>query len=435
MFMMLAPVAALLCSVALLLMGNGLQTTLLPVRAQIEAFSTIDIGVLGAAYYLGFAAGCWLGPFLVRRVGHIRSFAAMVSLASTVALAHVLVVDPFFWWPFRASTGFCFAVLFMVIESWLNEKSTNENRGFVFSVYIMVNLSVVTLGQLLLTLGSPSEFLLFAIASILVSLAALPIALTTASAPAPIASVKIRIGKLYRASPVGVVAVFMVGLSNGAFWALAPLYAQATSSLEGMQGVAFFMSIAVISGAVGQWPLGRISDRMDRRRVILAACVGGLVGGLGMALGADRIPNGHFVFAAAFGLFAFPLYAIAAAHMNDSVAPGGFVEASGGLLLLFAAGAVVGPVVASVAMRVIGPNGLFIHTAIIHVLLAMFTVYRMRQTDARPEDERAPFADSARLAQTVASIEAFTEDALQPGDHDPASQAPAKPLGKTDADS
>ena len=406
----LTPVAALLLSVALLLMGNGLQTTLLPVRAQLETFSTFDIGVLGASYYLGFAAGCLFGPFLVRRAGHIRTFAAMVSLASTVALLHALILDAYVWWPCRATTGLCLAVLFMIIESWLNEMASNENRGFIFSIYVIINLSVVTLGQMMLTLGQPSEFLLFAIASILVSLAALPVAFTSAQPPAPVASVAVRIGKLFEASPVGVVAVFMVGLSNGAFWSLAPLFAQRTPGLSSTEGVAFFMSIAVIAGAIGQWPLGRLSDRMDRRRVILAACIGGLVGGLAMAFVGAQIDGGYFIFAAAFGFFAFPLYALGAAHMNDSVEPGGFVEASSGLLLLFAGGAVIGPIIASFAMAEIGPTGLFLFTAVIHVSLASFTLVRMRMRSARPEEDREAFLDSAQMSQTVGAFDPTGDD-------------------------
>jgi len=199
----LAPVSALLLSVVFLLMGNGLQGTLLPVRAQLELFSTTDIGILGSFYFLGFAASCYFGPLVVRRAGHIRTFAAMVSLASTATLVHVLVLEPVFWWPVRAITGFCFAVLYMVIESWLNEKSTNETRGTVFSIYTVINLFVLTVGQMMLTLADPKAFPLFAVASILVSIAALPVALTKSPAPAPIASVQIRIRYLFKSLPVG----------------------------------------------------------------------------------------------------------------------------------------------------------------------------------------------------------------------------------------
>ncbi len=408
----IAPLAALLLSVAILLMGNGLQGTLLPVRAQLEFYSALDIGVLGSSYFLGFAAGCYFGPYVVRRVGHIRTFTAMVSLASTVALAHALVLSPYVWWPLRALTGFCFAVLYMVIESWLNEKSTNENRGLVFSIYTIINLTVVTIGQMMLTLGSPTAFPLFAIASILVSLAAVPVALTTAPPPGPIATVNMRIGHLYRISPVGFAGALAVGLANGSFWSLAPVFAQSKLIAVGTSGIALFMSIAVIAGAAGQWPLGRISDRMDRRKVIVAACTGAALAGASMAFFGDNRDIAVFGFSFLFGVFAFPLYSLCAAHMNDSVESGGFVEASSGLLLLYGAGAIVGPLLASTAIRFVGPEGLFIHTAVVHVLMAVFAVYRMRQHRRPPEEDREPFVDSIRLAQTVATIDplARTED-------------------------
>ncbi|HKK51111.1 MAG TPA: MFS transporter, partial [Myxococcota bacterium] len=165
----LAPIFALLLSAALLLMGNGLQGTLLPVRAALEGYSAVEIGVLGSAYFLGFALGCLYGPRMIRRAGHVRAFAAMVAIASTVVLAHAILLSPWAWWGLRILTGGCFATLFMIIESWLNEKSTNENRGFVFSVYTIINLTVITIGQLMLLMDEPTDFPLFSVSSILVS--------------------------------------------------------------------------------------------------------------------------------------------------------------------------------------------------------------------------------------------------------------------------
>ena len=276
-----APITALLISVAMLLMGNGLQGTLLPVRANLEAFSATDIGVLGSSYFLGFAAGCLYGPRLIRRAGHIRAFTALVALASCVVLVHSLFLTPVLWWGLRAMTGFCFAVLYMIIESWLNEKSTNETRGFVFSLYTIINLTVITIGQLMLGLDRPEDFQLFILASILVSLAAVPIALTRAEAPMAPRSVKIRVWHLYKLSPVGVVGCLAVGLANGSFWALAPVFAQNKGA--DTWGVAVFMSVAVIAGALGQWPLGRLSDKTDRRKVIIGAACGSATAGRSMA--------------------------------------------------------------------------------------------------------------------------------------------------------
>ena len=415
----IAPVSALLLSVAILLMGNGLQGTLLPVRAQIESFSAYDIGILGSAYFLGFAAGCLLGPFMVRRVGHIRAFTAMVSIASTTALAHAVLIDPYAWWPLRAVTGFCFAVLYMIIESWLNERATNENRGFVFSVYTIINLTVLTIGQMMMVLGKPTDFLLFALSSILVSLAAVPVALTKAQAPAPLITVRVRIKYLYRISPVGAAGSFVVGLTNGSFWSLGPFYAQLSGTTT--TGIALFMSTAVIAGAAGQWPLGHLSDKWDRRKVIVITSIGAAAAGLGLGLVVSGWSLETLALSMLFGAFALPLYALCAAHMNDFVEPGGFVEASSGLLLLYAGGAVVGPIIASATMRGMGPGGLFVFTAVAHAAMAMFTVYRMTYGRRAPESTRGKFADALRMVSAVSVVDTM---AGTPGHEHPAGSSP-----------
>ena len=420
----IAPVSALLLSVAILLMGNGLQGTLLPVRAQIEAFSAYQIGILGSAYFLGFAAGCLLGPFLVRRVGHIRAFTAMVSIASTTVLAHSVFLEPFVWWPLRAVTGFCFAVLYMIIESWLNERATNENRGLVFSVYTIINLTVLTIGQMMMVLGKPSEFLLFAVSSILVSLAAVPVALTKSQAPAPLVKVRVRIKYLYGISPVGAAGSFVVGLTNGSFWSLAPFYAQ----LHGANttGIAMFMSTAVIAGAAGQWPLGHLSDKWGRRKIIVITSVGAAAAALGLGLLVHGWGLETFVLSMIFGAFALPLYALCAAHMNDFVEPGGFVEASSGLLLLYAGGAVAGPIIASAAMRGMGPGGLFVFTAAVHAAMAGFAIYRMTSRAAPPESARGKFVDALRMASAVSVVDPL---AGTPGHEQPAGPSTPAPPG------
>ncbi|WP_425407476.1 MFS transporter [Hwanghaeella sp.] len=398
-----APIAALLLSVALLLMGNGLQGTLLPVRANIEAFTQIDIGVMGSIYFFGFAIGCYFGPHLVRRVGHIRTFTAMVAIASSVVLGHSMIIESVSWWVMRGMTGFCFAVLYLVIESWLNAKSTNENRGFVFSIYTIINLTVITVGQMLLIADSPRAFTLFALASVLVSLAAVPVALTTAPAPPPVATVKIRLLRLYKLSPVGVMGCLAVGLANGAFWSLAPVFAQ--ELLGGVENIAIFMSVVVIAGAVGQWPLGWLSDKIDRRKVIMTGAAGAALAGAALTILGPASPGFIKPLAFAFGFFALPIYALSVAHMNDFVDVDDYVEAAGGLLLVFAAGAVLGPIFASVVIEQTGIMYLFLYTAVIHVLIGGFALYRMFKRHPAPDEEHVAFADSLRVAQTVANIE------------------------------
>lgn len=410
----LAPVSALLLSVAFLLMGNGLQSTLLPLRADVEVFTKFEIGVLGSAYYLGFAAGCLYGAYVIRRVGHIRTFTAVVAVASAVALAHALVLNPYAWWLLRAMTGFCVAVLFMVIESWLNERATNENRGVVFSVYAMINLTVISLGQLMLTLDDPGDFPLFSIASILVSLAAVPVAMTKAQAPAPVATVRIRFRYLYGLSPVGFIGCLSVGMANGALWGLGPVFARSIGDSTTL--VALFMSVVVISGALGQWPLGRLSDRLDRRRVIALGCACAALAGLGLLLLPRLWDWSLLPLAAAYGFFALPVYSLSVANMNDFVAPDGFVEASSGLLLVFATGAATGPVLASLIIWLSDEASLFGFTACVHLAMAAFALYRRRRRERAPEAERAVFAEAQVAAQTLSPIDL---QPVEPGQEEP----------------
>jgi MFS family permease len=291
----------------------------------------------------------------------------------------------------------------MIIESWLNEKSSNENRGFVFSLYTIINLTVVTIGQLMLGLDRPESFPLFLLASILVSLAAVPIALTRAEAPAPVRSVKIRLRHLYRLSPVGVIGCLAVGLANGSFWALAPVFAQDKGA--DTWGVAIFMSVAVIAGALGQWPLGQLSDKMDRRRVIIGSACGSAIAGVLFVLWAPPWGPGLLALVFLFGLFAFPIYGIAVAHMNDYVESDGYVEAASGLLLVFALGAVVGPVAASTLIRIFGPDALFGMTAAVQLCLAGFALYRMQMRAPAPVEEHVAFTESLNFAQTVSTVD------------------------------
>jgi len=396
------PIAALLFSAAILLMGNGLQSTLLPLRAELEAFSTFNIGVLGSTYYIGFAAGCIWAPHLIRRVGHIRVFTAMVAIASVAPLVHNIWPAAVLWWLVRAATGFCLAALFMIIESWLNEKATNENRGVIFSTYTIISLTVVTLGQLMINLSEPGSFILFSLAAILVSLAAVPIALTRASAPAPVQTVQIRIRHLYRLSPVGLIGALLVGAQQGAFWSLGPIFA-GRIGLDTFE-ITLFMSAAVIGGALGQWPLGKLSDRLDRRKVLLGACFAAAVIGLAIRLLYPTLGSGILILTLLWGMSAFPLYSICAAHMNDHVEEGGFVEASSGILLAFAAGAIAGPIIVSPFMTLISPYALFGWTAIFQIALVVFVVYRMRIREEVSEAQRSSFVDALNNIQTVLPI-------------------------------
>lgn len=415
----IAPILALLASTALLLMGNGLQGTLLPVRGAIEGFSPMSLGVLGSAYFVGFATGCFAGPPIVERAGHIRAFAAVVAIASTTILAHAIVTLPLVWWGLRAITGLCFATLFMIIESWLNEKSSNEDRGLVFSIYTIIQLSVITIGQLMLVLAEPSRFPLFAVASILISLSVVPLALTRADAPGAIETARIDFARLYRTSPVGVAGCLVVGLTNGSFWSLGPLFVQSGGGDETQ--VALFMSAAVLGGALGQWPLGTLSDRVDRRRVIQAAGMGAGTAGLAVTLFAPGATTGLLVVAMSYGVFAFPLYAIAVAHTNDFVEPARYVEAASGLLLVYATGAVAGPLIASTLMDGWGPASLFGFTAAIHVSLVAYVAARMPLRKRPAEADRIAFSEALLVSTTTSSVDPIAPE--RRGDEAPPSAA------------
>lgn len=399
----IAPVAALLFGVSILLTGQGLQGTLLPVRATLEAFSTLSIGGFGAAYFLGFTLGCLRGGELVGRVGHVRVFLAMTALGSSAPLIHGLVLDPIVWGVLRMLTGFCFAVLYVVIESWLNEQSTNENRGIVFSTYAMISLSVLAAGQMMTLLYDPSGLELFAIASVLVSLAAIPVALSTAPTPEQPERVKLDLPRLYRISPAAAAGCLVTGLANGSFWSLGPVF---TTKLSGDASLAaWFMTATVLGGAIAQWPLGFASDRIGRRKVMLASTT------VAIAISAFTfytIENPGFlavtVVGFCWGATALPLYAIAVAHANDNAETTDYVMVSSGLLLLYGVGAIIGPFAASAMMTLTSAAGLYAFTGLAHLALAIFLLARMLRRESKPEEHHIAFADALATAHTASQV-------------------------------
>ncbi|KQW21964.1 hypothetical protein ASC80_00705 [Afipia sp. Root123D2] len=247
----LRPIASLLLAAALLLAGNGAQFTLLPLRGQAEGFSTFSLAVMGSAYYVGFVAGCLLGPYIILRAGHIRAFAALVAVAAATTLAYALWPTPLAWSALRLVTGFALAGFFLVLESWLNDGATNDTRGLVMSAYVTINYIAVVAGQLLITRYPVEQDGAFMVAAMLAALAIVPVALTRSAQPAPITLFSFQPRALYDAAPVALIASFAIGLANGAFWALGPISA-AGSGLDNNQ-VAVFMSVAVFAGALVQW--------------------------------------------------------------------------------------------------------------------------------------------------------------------------------------
>jgi MFS family permease len=404
MIRILSSVAPLLLGVAILLTGQGLQGTLLPVRANLEGFSTLAIGLMGGAYFFGFTLGCLRGSTLLRRVGHIRVFAAMTAAASAVPLLHGLWVETWLWWVLRFVTGYCFAVLYVVIESWLNELATNETRGMVFSAYTLITLTVLAVGQQMLLLYDPQQMALFAIASAMVSLAAIPVVLSVAPTPRQAEErVRLDVRRLFRISPAGALGCLASGLANGPFWALAPVFVAGYSSNVSL--VAWFMTSAVLGGALGQWPLGFWSDRVDRRWVIAFAALMGLLVGLATWLFSTHMSPGLLMaLGAAWGAVAFPLYAVSVAHSNDHARPGEYVMISSGLLLMYGIGAIAGPFMASLAMSWMGSGGLFLYTAVVHILLLGYVAFRFVKREPVQEEEHRKFVDALAGTQTASHV-------------------------------
>jgi len=399
----ISSVAALLFGAAILLTGQGLQGTLIPVRATLENFSTISIGLIGATYFLGFTYGCWKGAVLIRGVGHVRVFTAMTAIASATPLFHGLWVDPWVWGLLRFVSGFCFAILYLVIESWLNERSTNENRASVFSAYVLINMTVLGVGQQMLLFYDPLDLNLFALASVFVSLAAVPVALSKSENPKPIEDAKLDFRYLYQCSTVGMLGSLVCGLANGSFWALAPVFVVTYSGNISL--TANFMTAVVFGGAVGQWPLGWLSDRTDRRNVLGGISFVGVIIGAVMWLMAPELSGyGLITLAALWGAVAFPIYSISVAHANDRADPGKFVMVSAGLLLMYGLGAIIGPFVASAMMTFGTPGFLFLFTGVVHLLLAIYVLTRKLLRVQPGEADQKPFSEALASTQTMSQI-------------------------------
>lgn len=365
----------LLFGVLLVMSGNGLQGTLLGIRASIESFPTELTGIVMSGYYTGFLAGSILTPRFVGRVGHIRVFAALAALGATAVLLYPIFVDVAAWTAFRLLTGFAYSGIYVVTESWLNDRAENEQRGQILAVYMVTQFVGLTTGQLLVNLDDPASFELFSLGAALLAFALVPVVLSRAPAPRFDQPVHLGIIALYRISPLGTLGLTGVGLTNSAFWGMGAVYAKA-SGLS-VADVSLFMSVAIVAAAVCTWPLGRISDRFDRRTVIIIVALGaGLAAVSAMALaGGERVPFLAAIFA--YGGLALSLYSLCVAHANDRLQPEQMVAASSGLMLCYGVGAILGPISVGALMGRLGPDGFFIYLALVHALVGALAIYRM----------------------------------------------------------
>lgn len=389
---MLAVVAAtwaLLLGMAFIMTGNGLLVSLLGVRATAEHFPTAVTGVVQTCYYVGFLVGSLLAPKAVQRVGHIRVFAALAALVAAASLVHALFVDAVVWGGMRMVAGFAYAGLYVVAESWLNDRSSNETRGQLLSIYMVIQFGGLMLGQLLLNIADPIGFELFSLVAILLTLAIPTMLLSANRAPSFEAPAQMGLVRLFRISPLGVLGCFGVGIAHSAFFGMGAVYGR-DSGLSLFE-VSVFMAIAILGGVAAQWPVGRLSDRMDRRIVI----VGATFVAAGATLIAALLPAGAPVMVLAlaclFGAASLPLYSLVIAHTNDLLKPQEMVAASSSLILVFGIGAVAGPALAGAVMSAIGTAGFFWYLAAAQAAIGLVALYRMARRAAPRIEDREPF--------------------------------------------
>jgi len=384
-FSTLAAVFSLLLSFGLLLLANGLFSTLLGVRTQVEGFSTDLVGFIVAAYFFGLLCGGVFAGRIVARVGHIRSFAAFASLMSISALLHPMWISVGGWMALRMLSGFCMAGLIMVTESWLNTRASNHNRGQVLSFYMITNYFAAGCGQFLLSIGDPSQFQLFSLASVIFSLALIPVLLTRAKAPVMPTATRMPLISLYRLAPLGVIGVFCAGLINASVHGLGPVFAINIGLSEASLSV--FMATIIMSGLLLQWPMGRLSDRIGRGPLLIVIPLVVSLAAFGMTQVSDfRL---MLLNVGVFGAFLFTIYSLSAATANDLAGSEHRVQVAGGLLITYGAGASIGPIIAGQFMGFLGAQGLFAYFALISLLLALFATFKRRRGGS--PDKRKPF--------------------------------------------
>jgi MFS family permease len=391
---------ALFLGIALIMLGNGLQGSLLGIRGAQEGFSTGVIGLVMSGYFAGFLLGSFATPRMVTSVGHIRVFAALASMASTAVLLHVVFVDPWAWTLMRVVTGFCYAGLYVVAESWLNDRATNQTRGQLLSFYMIILLGSMGGGQLLLNLSDPRGFQLFILSSILISLALVPILLHASPAPAFETRSSVGLLQLYRLSPLGVVASFGTGLAHAALFGMAAVYAEKIGL--SVTSISLFVGMIFLGGIIFQWPLGRLSDRFDRRQVLTVVTLLAALTGVFAALWGTASPLTLFLTMIFFGGMCMPQYSLCIAHTNDHLTPDQMVAAAGTLYVYVGVGASLGPLSVATLMEAVGAEGYWIFLAGVEAAIGLFALYRMTRRQAVPLDEQGLLVPIASTATSVA---------------------------------
>ena len=367
---------ALLLGMLFLQLGNGLQGTLLGVRGELEGFSTFEMSVVMSAYFLGFLGASKLVPDLIRRVGHVRVFAALASFISAILILYPLLVNPWVWTGGRVIIGFCFCGVYIAAESWLNNAATNENRGQLLSSYMVVQMAGIVAAQLLLLTGDPSGFELFVLISVLVSISFAPILLSITPTPAFETTKPMSIKELFSTSPLGCVGMFFLGGIFSAQFGMAPVFG--TSADLSLLQISIFVAAFYIGAMVFQFPVGWLSDRMDRRILIVVTSAIGFIAAVIAIFGENifiiLLGSAFFI-----GGMSNPLYSLLIAYTNDFLEPDDMASASGGLLFLNGLGAISGPLFTGYLMTEIGPIGFFVILAALLGALTVYGFYRMTQ--------------------------------------------------------
>lgn len=394
------PLVSLMSGVALLLIGNGLLGTLLAVKGNQEGFSDAFLGLLGSGYFAGYLIGSFLAPPLIQRVGHIRAFAFFAAGLAGIALVHGLVVSPMMWVVLRVLAGASIVALYTLIESWLNDQTPQALRARIFAVYMTVHQLSLALAQQILRFDSDNTVALFMVSALCVSLAVMPVSATRLTQPIAHRISSFSLLRILRETPAAGAGALLSGMAIGAFWSMAPVYALRAGYGEGW--VALFMSAGILGGALLQWPLGALSDRIDRR---LALAIAALLAALSaLPLLADGMGEAVAIVAIAlFGGFAFAIYPMVVAHLVDHLAAEEIVAGSSAILLLYGVGAAIGPLVVGLSMAWVGPSALALHFAATHAMLALVAWIAMRH---KPGDvaEQAHFVSMVRTSAAVLEI-------------------------------
>ncbi|ETX29091.1 MFS transporter [Roseivivax isoporae] len=390
---------ALFLGMMLLMLGNGLQSSLLGVRGSAAGFSALQMSLVMAAYFVGFMIASQVAPGMIRRVGHVRVFAALGSFISAVLILYPTIETPWAWIVGRVIIGFCFCGVYVTAESWLNNSVTNETRGQALSLYMIVQMVGIISAQALLNVPDPTGFLLFVIPSVLVSIAFAPILLSVTPTPAFESTRPMSLFALYRTSPLGCVGMLLMGAVYGAQFGMSAVYASQAGLSLGETSI--FVAAIYVGALVFQYPLGWLSDRMDRRVLIAgAAAVGGAAGVVGLLAPGSF---GLIVCAAVvMGGCANPLYSLLIAYTNDYLPPEEMASASAGMLLLNGLGAIAGPVLTGWLMDRFGASAFFLLIAVPMLLLTVYALYRMTRRPAPSSDVTGAYAPVAPVASVVA---------------------------------